>query len=87
MKTEYRLACPLCGGLQEEGVTTFSVDLGFGVVVVRQVPAMVCDMCGEAFIDDDVAELLERIVEQTRRRRRTVEIVQYDREVKLCEAS
>ena len=86
MKTEHRLACPLFGGSQEEGVTTFSVDLGFGVVVVRGVPAMVCDMCGEAFIDDAVAGPLEKIVDQTRQRRRTVEIVQYDREVHLCEA-
>ncbi|MDR4509847.1 MAG: YgiT-type zinc finger protein [Candidatus Brocadiaceae bacterium] len=35
-------ACPLCGGKKQAGKTTFTVDLGFGVVVVREVPATVC---------------------------------------------
>ena len=38
--------CPLChGGIKREGKTTFTVDLGFGVVVIRKVPAQVCDQC------------------------------------------
>ncbi len=31
--------CPICGGSKVKGTTTFTVDLGFGVVVVRNVPA------------------------------------------------
>ena len=31
--------CPLCGGQKVHGKTIYSVDLGFGVVVVRIVPA------------------------------------------------
>ena len=38
--------CPLCGGSKKAGRTTFTVDLGFGVVVVRDVPASVCSQCG-----------------------------------------
>jgi len=30
------------------------VDLGFGVVVVRNVPAKVCSQCGEEWIDAKV---------------------------------
>jgi len=33
--------CPLCGGTKKEGRTTFTVDLGSGVVVVRNVHATV----------------------------------------------
>lgn len=32
------------------------------MVVVRNVPADVCDVCGEAFIDDTIAEELEGLV-------------------------
>jgi len=39
--------CPLCGGGKKQGDTTYTVDLGFGVVVVRGVPAKVCTQCGE----------------------------------------
>ena len=37
------------------GTTTFAVDLKFGVVVVRDVPAFVCQIRGDAWIDDPVA--------------------------------
>lgn len=33
-------ACPLCGGGKKPGTTTFTADLGFGVVVIRNVPAI-----------------------------------------------
>jgi len=28
--------CPLCGGTKKKGKTTFTADLGFGIVVVRK---------------------------------------------------
>ena len=48
-------ACPSCGGKKKAGTTTFSVDLGFGVVMVRRVPAQVCSQCGADWIADDAA--------------------------------
>jgi YgiT-type zinc finger domain-containing protein len=67
--------CPLCGGSREPGRVTYSVDLGTGVVVVRQVPASVCAQCGEAWLDDKVASLLERTTEDARRRGAQLEVV------------
>ena len=58
--------CPMCGGPVESGSTIFAVDLGFGVVVVRDVPALVCTQCGEAYLDDAVAEKLEERVGRAR---------------------
>jgi YgiT-type zinc finger domain-containing protein len=51
--------CPLCGGVKQPGTTTFAVDLKFGVVVVREVPAFVCTQCGDAWIDNPVAAKLK----------------------------
>jgi Zn-finger nucleic acid-binding protein len=51
------------------------VDLGFGVVVVRNVPATVCDQCGEEWIGAEIAGELERLVEEARQSRREVEVV------------
>ncbi len=34
--------CPLCGGTKQEGKTTFTVDLGFGVVVVTPIRQIGC---------------------------------------------
>lgn len=66
--------CPLCGGHKEKGATTLTCDLGYGVVVVRQVPAMVCDQCHAEWMDDAVAEELEGIVNDARQRQLMVEV-------------
>jgi len=54
--------CPLCGGSKKAGRTTFTVDLSFGVVVVREVPASVCSRCGADWTDDSAASKFEEIV-------------------------
>ena len=69
--------CPICGGAKTQGTTTFTVDLGFGVVVVRDVPALVCDQCGADWIEDAVAERLEQTVSNARKRHRQVEVTAY----------
>lgn len=69
--------CPLCGGEKHPGIATFAVDLKTGVVVVRDVPAFVCTKCGDAWIDDPVAEKLEGIVTDARRKHAVVEVTQW----------
>jgi YgiT-type zinc finger domain-containing protein len=65
---------PLCGGSKKAGRTTFTVDLGFGVVVVREVPASVCSQCGADWIEDSIASKLEEIVNDARQKHHIVEI-------------
>jgi YgiT-type zinc finger domain-containing protein len=69
--------CPLCGGKPAKGSTTVTVELGFGVVVIRHVPAQVCDQCGEAWLDDAVAAELEEIVSQARVKRSVVDVTEW----------
>jgi len=69
--------CPRCVGTKRPGTTTFTIDLRFGVVVVRDVPALVCSQCGEASIEDDVARRLEDIVDEARRRQAVVEVTRW----------
>jgi YgiT-type zinc finger domain-containing protein len=74
MKNEPSKICPLCGGSKIAGKTTFTTDLGFGVVVVRDVPATVCELCGADWIDDKIALKLESIVNDAREKHLTVEV-------------
>lgn len=69
--------CPLCGGKKSEGSTTFTADLGFGVVVVRNVPASVCEQCGEDWIDNETMISLESIVEDAKENKSEIEMVPY----------
>ncbi len=75
MKGSGDSACPLCGGTKKPGTTTFTAELGFGVVVVRSVPATVCSQCGSDWISDDIAERLEALVDEARKKRLQVEVM------------
>ncbi len=67
--------CPMCGGQQSQGTTTLTVDKGSLLVVVRNVPAMVCDQCGEAWIMDSTAEDLEGIVSEAAAKSSQVKVI------------
>ena len=69
--------CPICKGSKKTSSTTFSVDIGSGVVVVRNVPSLTCSQCGEEWISDAVSEKLERIAELSRKEKREVEVLSY----------
>lgn len=69
--------CPLCKGEMENGKTTFTSDMGFGVIVVRDVPAMVCALCGADWISDSAAEQLEKIVLSAKEKHLMVEIANW----------
>ena len=71
--------CSLCGGFKIEGTTTFVADLGTGVIVVRHVPALVCDQCGTDWIEDSVAEILETIVEEVRGKGSIIEMKEFSK--------
>ncbi len=73
--------CRFCKGSMVNGVSTFTVDFGFGVVVVRDVPATVCSQCGEEWLADSTAAKLENIVETARQKHVTVEVARWSEAV------
>ena len=66
--------CPLCKGHKKAGHALFCVDMGFGVVVVRHVPATICDQCGAEWFSDSIAARLEAIVAEARAKKALVEV-------------
>ena len=49
-------------------MTVFAADVDGTLVVVRDVPASVYDICAKAYIDDDVSEELEATLNDARGR-------------------
>jgi YgiT-type zinc finger domain-containing protein len=82
--TKHNNECPLCGGIKVSDKTAFTVDLGFGVIVVRNVPATVCSLCGEEWFNDKVSEKLEKIVQNAKRKHCMVEIADWKYEAREC---
>lgn len=69
--------CFLCKGKMEDQLTTFMVDLGNCIVIVRNVPSQVCKQCGEISYTDEVAEQLETIVNSVRSSMTEIAVVNY----------
>ena len=69
--------CFLCKGKLENKLTTFMVDVGNCIVIVRHVPSQVCRQCGETSYTDEVAEQLECIVNSVRNTMTEIAVVNY----------
>jgi YgiT-type zinc finger domain-containing protein len=52
----------MCKGKLTDKNTSFMVDLGNCIVIVKNVPSQVCGQCGEASYSNNVARELEKIV-------------------------
>ena len=57
------------------GKTMVSVDTGSGVVVIREVPAWICQQCGEEWLTDQSAKKVENIVKRAKREKTQIEVV------------
>ena len=57
--------CVICrNGARKPGAATVTLARGSTTLVVRSVPAQVCDNCGEEYIDADVTRRLLELAEQ-----------------------
>lgn len=69
--------CLMCKGELENKNTTYMVDLGNCIVIVRNVPSQVCSQCGDMSYSNDIAKELEKIVNNLRSSLTEVAIVNY----------
>lgn len=71
------MKCFKCKGEMREGYTTFVTDTDDSCVVVRRVPCLQCDTCGEIAYTGEVAENLEKIVKTAQEALTEVAVVKY----------
>jgi YgiT-type zinc finger domain-containing protein len=76
---EGNMNCPVCKGEVKRGTINFPVELEGGFLIVKNVPANICGQCGEEFIPDDVAKVLEKIVASARGSKAEIEVVSYEK--------
>ncbi len=61
--------CDLCGGELKPGKTTLEIWRGEELLVIKDVPADVCQQCNEAYISADVSERLDHFLSEYHRHR------------------
>ena len=53
------MKCVICRhGETIEGTTTITLERGTSTIVFKDVPAKICDNCGEKYIDDKITKIL-----------------------------
>jgi YgiT-type zinc finger domain-containing protein len=72
------MKCPICRmGETEPGVATVTLERGALTLVVRGVPARVCQNCGEEYVDAAEAARLLRDAEEAARSGVKVDVRDY----------
>ena len=60
------MKCVICNlGETRPSTTTMTLERGDTTLVVKQVPAQVCENCGEAWLNEDTVAHLETLLETT----------------------
>jgi YgiT-type zinc finger domain-containing protein len=70
--------CMICKtGETHPGTTTVTLERGQTVVVLRDVPAQICDNCGEYYLDSDIATRASALVDDAVKHGAEVEIIRF----------
>ena len=70
--------CALCKGSLKKGMVNHIIDLGDGIIIIKNVPANVCNQCGEYYVDTETAIKLEEIIQELRKNKAEVLIINYN---------
>jgi len=72
------VTCLICNtGETNPGTTTVTLERDNTVVVIKDVPAQVCDNCGEDYLSEDVSTGIYAIAEEAVKRKVEVEVLHY----------
>lgn len=69
--------CFMCKGNLEEKKVNYVVDLEDAIIIIKGVPAKVCNQCGEQYFDDETSQNIEKMVNQLKELSTEVTIVNY----------
>ncbi len=71
------MKCMDCGREMQAGTTTYFVDLKTCMVIVKNVPCLECEQCGETVFTDAVAERLDEIIKAVKGLMTEIAVVEY----------
>lgn len=70
--------CLICKtGKTESGTTTVTLERDTTVVVIKDVPAQVCDNCGEYYLSEEVSSRIYALAEEAVKRKVEIEVLHY----------
>ena len=72
------MKCAICkNGETNLGTTTVTMTRGDATIVVKNVPAEICDNCGEYYLDDAISAKILSMAEEAIKQNHEVEVIQF----------
>ena len=72
------MKCVICKqGQTNNGYTTMTLQRGPTTVVIKDVPALICENCGEYYLSEDVTEKVQNMAEQAFKQGVEIEVLRY----------
>ncbi len=75
------MECFMCKGELIEKKVNYMVDLEKTIIIIKDVPAKVCDQCGEQYFNDETSQNIEKIVNKLKDLSTEVTIINYKENV------
>lgn len=73
--------CNAClNGNKLKSKTTFTVEYKECIIVIKNVPCLECEICGEVTFTDEVSERLELLVNTAKRLMQDISVIDYCKE-------
>ena len=70
--------CVICKqGQTQSGLTTVILERGHTTVIIKEVPAEICENCGEYYLDEKVTDKIQKLAEQAVKQGVEIEVLRY----------
>jgi len=75
------MKCFICKGDMINKKTNYILDLDGSIIIIKNVPSLVCGQCGEVFYENEVMKRIEKIVDLFKNALAEIAIVNYEDKV------
>jgi len=72
------MKCVICKqGRTHPGLTTVTIEREKTTVIIKEVPANICENCSEYFLNENVLEVIEKLLDQAVQHGVEFEVLRY----------
>ena len=72
------MKCFLCkNGETKNGFTTVTLNRNETIIILKNVPAEICDNCGEYYLSEEVTKKIFKLADEAIKRNTEIEILKY----------
>ena len=72
------MKCMKCGKSAYKSLTSEAIELGFGLLVIHNIPCYKCEECDEIFYTGDVVKKIESIIAEAKQLMQAVRVINYE---------